>query len=231
MMDVSEKFKSVNLADLDIQDSALYLLAAPSTPEPARQEALDKAEQGETVTHQQAKELIDAHKQIETRDRAIQAHEKRVDELEDTLKNMRAMLPTSDVKAEIARLKQSLQTEKDKPPEVIEKIVEKAPASHEKLKKDNEFYVGQIKTMDGKINKMSTELESFEGKQKEIEATTLISDAHKAITKAFVLLEGGVFINPEIITSSLMALESDIQKFKTNSTILEADYNEIRQIS
>jgi hypothetical protein len=53
-----------NLANLDgqIAPSALYLLAAPSTPEEAKTEALQMAESGETVTHAKAKELIAAKK-------------------------------------------------------------------------------------------------------------------------------------------------------------------------
>jgi phage N-6-adenine-methyltransferase len=39
--------------------SALYLLAAPSTPEAAREEALNRAEAGERITHQKAKDLIE----------------------------------------------------------------------------------------------------------------------------------------------------------------------------
>jgi hypothetical protein len=40
MMNVATEFKSINFIDLEIAPSALYLLAAPSTPEPARQEAI-----------------------------------------------------------------------------------------------------------------------------------------------------------------------------------------------
>jgi hypothetical protein len=57
MMEVAENFKSVNLSDLDFAPSALYALAAPSTPESAREEAIQKAESGGTVTH---KDLDDA---------------------------------------------------------------------------------------------------------------------------------------------------------------------------
>lgn len=42
--------------------SALYLLAAPSTPDTARQEALKLAERGETVTHTKAKSIVERHK-------------------------------------------------------------------------------------------------------------------------------------------------------------------------
>src|SRR5262249_25300922 len=42
--------------------SALYLLAAPSTPEAARQEALDAAAAGERGTHARAKEIVSRHR-------------------------------------------------------------------------------------------------------------------------------------------------------------------------
>jgi hypothetical protein len=49
-------------AQLDIATSALYLLAAPSTPAEARAEVLDRAEQGERITHSTAKEIVEEHK-------------------------------------------------------------------------------------------------------------------------------------------------------------------------
>jgi DUF3102 family protein len=49
-MTVYEMSKSAKFADLDIPISGLYLLAAPSTPEAARAEILDRAEQGEKIT-------------------------------------------------------------------------------------------------------------------------------------------------------------------------------------
>lgn len=62
MMNVAGKFP--NFGNLDIPKSTLYLLAAPSTPESARDEALDMAEEGEAITHQQAQDLVEAHKKI-----------------------------------------------------------------------------------------------------------------------------------------------------------------------
>lgn len=56
-MQVTRQFKSVNFTDLNISSSALYLLAAPSIPEAARQEAIERANQGETITHTKAKAI------------------------------------------------------------------------------------------------------------------------------------------------------------------------------
>jgi len=62
-MRVTRQFKSVNFTNLDIAASALYLLAASSTPADARQEALERASQGETITHVGAQVLVSRHKQ------------------------------------------------------------------------------------------------------------------------------------------------------------------------
>ncbi|OWY64661.1 hypothetical protein B7486_46075 [cyanobacterium TDX16] len=61
-MQVAEKFESVNFTHLDIAASALYLLAAPSTPSEARTEALERATVGEAITRTSAKEIVTRHK-------------------------------------------------------------------------------------------------------------------------------------------------------------------------
>jgi len=54
-------FKYENFSHLSIAPSALYLLAAPSTPLSARQEAILHANSGEFITHAKAKMLIESH--------------------------------------------------------------------------------------------------------------------------------------------------------------------------
>jgi len=61
-MRVFQTFKSENFSDLRIEPSALYALAAPSTPDEARGDAIALAETGATVTHAKAREIIAAHK-------------------------------------------------------------------------------------------------------------------------------------------------------------------------
>jgi hypothetical protein len=61
-MHVGQQFKSITVTDLNIQAKALYLLAAPSTPEPARLEAVQRAEAGEAITHSTAKAIVAQHK-------------------------------------------------------------------------------------------------------------------------------------------------------------------------
>lgn len=62
-MQVSEQFKCVKFTHLEIAASALYLLASPSTPEEVRQEALERASQGENITHAEAK-VICSHSSV-----------------------------------------------------------------------------------------------------------------------------------------------------------------------
>lgn len=63
MIDMHASFGNcANLAQLDIDKSAAYLLAAPSTPEPARQQAIQQAAAGERITAPKAKAIVDLHR-------------------------------------------------------------------------------------------------------------------------------------------------------------------------
>src|SRR5581483_7511198 len=59
-MAVAEQFGPISeiIADLTLQPTALYLLAAPSVPDEARQEAIERAQAGERITAAVAKEII-----------------------------------------------------------------------------------------------------------------------------------------------------------------------------
>jgi gas vesicle protein len=61
-MQVAENFKCINLRDLNIAASALYLLASPSTPQEARTEALKRATSGENITYTKAKTIVSDYK-------------------------------------------------------------------------------------------------------------------------------------------------------------------------
>ena len=54
---------SSNFAQLDIAASALYKLAAPSTPKSVRQEILDKAQKGEKITNKQINQVLTVARQ------------------------------------------------------------------------------------------------------------------------------------------------------------------------
>jgi len=59
-INVYETFaERANLAQIDIATSALYLLAAPSTPQNVRNEFMQRAKEGETVTHKSLRRVIE----------------------------------------------------------------------------------------------------------------------------------------------------------------------------
>lgn len=61
-INVAEKFNRQTVGLLDIDPSALYFLAQPSVCESTREEAVKRAEKGETITKGVAKEIIDSQK-------------------------------------------------------------------------------------------------------------------------------------------------------------------------
>jgi Protein of unknown function (DUF3102) len=61
-MSVHQAFKSANFADLRIDVSALYLIAAPSTPAPVVQEVIKRARAGEPITRAKAVDVLEDYK-------------------------------------------------------------------------------------------------------------------------------------------------------------------------
>lgn len=70
-MAVHQKFGTANFAIENVAPSALYLLVAPNTPEPARAAAIEMANQGEQVTHKVAKVLVESAKEAEPKTAAM----------------------------------------------------------------------------------------------------------------------------------------------------------------
>lgn len=67
-MNVAQQFKSENFSDMNIAASALYLLAAPSTPGEAREEAVTRAQAGERISVASARDLRDKYISHKTED-------------------------------------------------------------------------------------------------------------------------------------------------------------------
>ena len=61
-INVAQRFENRQFVDSDMAPSALYLLAAPSAPESACEEALLRAEEGERISYRVAQEIIATHK-------------------------------------------------------------------------------------------------------------------------------------------------------------------------
>lgn len=58
MMQAAETFKTLNLSDLTIDQSALYLLASDKCPDEIREEVIERAENGERITHASVKQAL-----------------------------------------------------------------------------------------------------------------------------------------------------------------------------
>ncbi|MDD3827414.1 MAG: DNA N-6-adenine-methyltransferase [Anaerolineae bacterium] len=64
-MSVAQAFKSDTVSVLaNAEAKALYLLAAPSTPEIVREDAVQRAEAGERLTYNTAREMVQEHKHL-----------------------------------------------------------------------------------------------------------------------------------------------------------------------
>lgn len=60
-MRVAQEFKIENISNLQIANTALYVLAQPSTPDEAREEAISRAQAGERITVSSARDLRDKY--------------------------------------------------------------------------------------------------------------------------------------------------------------------------
>lgn len=109
-LDVSKHFGNlVNFTRLDIAKSAQYVLAAESTPQEARVQAIQRAEAGEKITLTVAKELIEAQQAQRRAEEAARVARAEVQQAHEDLAQQEA-----HTRAEIANLTQQLTTrEKD----------------------------------------------------------------------------------------------------------------------
>jgi len=202
----------------NISSSALRLLAAPSTPEPARQEAIAKAEAGETVTHADAKELVEAHKKIDT--------------LQTEIRKLKNQLPTNDVLQQIVILQKQLEEEKNKPP--------KPPQDYDAIKSEKARLEKQIKDLKDKqenaikqgiTQELSKYANEINTKQKQIES---LNNSIKGLfeTRDKLNAEHGVLKvygdSRDIVRKSLYAIAIAIQDAFEEGPIPESYLAEFR---
>lgn len=57
-MMVHDRFKTANFSALDIDVSSLYLIAAPSVPQPVREEVLDRAQRNGGIGYSEVKQMV-----------------------------------------------------------------------------------------------------------------------------------------------------------------------------
>jgi len=92
------KTKSKNFVDLDLPLSAMYLLAAPSTPPGAVDEVIDRAERREVVKFNDVRKTIERHKgKANGKFAALQTHVEKLDP-QPTPKKLKATDPIAEPK-------------------------------------------------------------------------------------------------------------------------------------
>jgi len=74
-MQAARRFKSVKFTDFDISKSAVLLLGSPSVSEEAFEEAKERAEKGEKITHKTAKQIKEKHAPKKEKPEATKAPE------------------------------------------------------------------------------------------------------------------------------------------------------------
>ncbi|MCP4339840.1 MAG: DUF3102 domain-containing protein [Desulfobulbaceae bacterium] len=86
--------------DLDIAPKALYLLAQNNTPEPVRQEAIERSETGEKITPKLAKEIKDRENRIKELEGKLT--EKTTPNLDNLISGLAFLLSRGDITKRIA---------------------------------------------------------------------------------------------------------------------------------
>jgi len=109
-INVAKKFgKFPNFSEFDMAASALYMLAAPSTPDAARNEALTRAKAGESITYKAAKSIKQKYTSPATKlESALKQEVQPVSQLPSTTL---AHIPTSRIKQEIVAIRNTAPVE------------------------------------------------------------------------------------------------------------------------
>jgi menaquinone-dependent protoporphyrinogen IX oxidase len=116
-MNVAERFGSKNEIISDFKPTLLYLLAAPSTPDEVVEQVIEKAENGETVTAKEVKEL---KAQLQEKDRVISSFSEERNIYQRQLENVQKQLEIR-VEAEAKELVQEIEAEYQGKIEKLEK--------------------------------------------------------------------------------------------------------------
>jgi hypothetical protein len=207
------------VGQLDFSPKALYLLAAPSTPESAREEALSLAESGEKISHAKAQEIIAKHKaeaeaaknELKTKQQVLTTLEEQIKSLEAERTRLRAehnraiLTKQADdaciIRQEsiVERLNQQIEELKAKAaqPQVIEKEVEKivevevvkAPDDYEQLKEKLSITSRELENLSRKLARKEELLSSFDNEQKQARGLQKVNDGMKYIEEAYLLLK------------------------------------------
>ena len=132
--------KSEKFSDLSIGVSALYLLAAPSTPAETREAVIERAANGEALTHKEVKAMIDEARKKQDADhkadldRRADAYERKIEILKE-----KAEQQAAELKEELAH---SLT------PDLVQKAIDEALTP---LKKKIERYEKAIENQKNRV--------------------------------------------------------------------------------
>ena len=102
-INVAKKFGNLpNFSEFDMAASALYMLAAPSTPDAARDEALARAASGESITYKAAKNIKQKYTSAAKLESALKQEIQPVSPLSSTALNN---TPSTRIKQEIVAIR------------------------------------------------------------------------------------------------------------------------------
>ena len=102
-INVAKKFGNLpNFSEFDMAASALYMLAAPSTPDAARDEALARAKAGESITYKAAKNIKQKYTSAAKLESALKQEIQPVSPLSSTALNN---TPSTRIKQEIVAIR------------------------------------------------------------------------------------------------------------------------------
>ena len=102
-INVAKKFGNLpNFSEFDMAASALYMLAAPSTPDAARDEALARAASGESITYKAAKNIKQKYTSAAKLESALKQEIQPVSPLSSTARNN---TPSTRIKQEIVAIR------------------------------------------------------------------------------------------------------------------------------
>jgi hypothetical protein len=173
MLNVFDKFGITdNLSVNSIGVSALYALAAPSTPDAAREEAIAKVEAGERITHAEAQELIRSAK--EAKDQLKEAQAELAMKPQIVEREIEKLVVPSDYEGLVrakGRLEEELKDLKETQAKSKKSHSESARKELEKLIRENQ----------GRLDWFKREIERLTGQYEQLDAAV---GAQRAYTDA-----------------------------------------------
>lgn len=178
-MQVAERFEDKLLTVSSLSSSALYLLASPSTPQEAVDEALYRANSGEKITQALAKQIIDAQEAIKkSQDAEAKARA-------DLLVAQQRLFDTeADLQDQIATLNEQIKTMETPPVREVEKQV--VPPEVQKklvdLQKEQDRLQAERKSQDERIEKLKADVEVSIRKREFAENADRIRQGWRQIT-------------------------------------------------